>query len=54
MFLLWTISNKSEYVDAEEVSLEENVDDFSVDYDGIDKFYVFSIHKYLLVKNNIK
>ena len=38
--------------DAKEVSL--NVYNFSVDYDAIDKSDILNIHKYLMVKNNIK
>ena len=34
--------------------LNENVYDFSVDYNSIDKSDILSIHKYLMIKNNIK
>ena len=37
-----------------EVSLQENVYDFSVDYDAIDKSDTLHIFRYLIVKNNIK
>ena len=50
-FCLGSISNKFNYVDAEEISLKGNVYDFSVDYNSIDKS---DIHKYLMVQNNIK
>ena len=36
------------------VSLNENVYDFSVDYNSIDKCDILNIHKYLMTKNNIK
>ena len=45
------MSNKVNYVDAEEISLKGYVYDFSVDYNSIDKS---DIHKYLMVQNNIK
>ena len=32
---------------------EENVYDFSVDYNAIDKSDILGIHKHLMVKNNI-
>ena len=37
-----------------EKSLKENVYDFSVDYNVIDKSDILNIHKYLMVKNNTK
>ena len=40
--------------DSREVSLNENVYDFSVDYNSIDKSGMLNFHKYLLSKNNIK
>ena len=33
--------------------LKENVYDFSVDYNAVDKSDILTIHKYLMVKNNI-
>ena len=48
------IYNKFDYVESEEVSLKENVSDFSVDYDVIDKSDILNIHKYLVANNNIK
>ena len=37
-----------------EVSLEWNVYDFSVDYNSFDKSDILNVHKYLMVKNNVK
>ena len=51
---LGNISNKFGNVEAEEVSLKWNVYDFSIDYDAINKSGILNIHKYLMVKNNIK
>ena len=48
------ISNKSDYVEAEEVSLKWNVHDLSIDYDALNKSEILNIHKYLMVKNNMK
>ena len=48
------VKNKSDYVESEEVSLKENFHNFSVDYDAINKSDILIIHKYLMVKNNIK
>ena len=42
------------FCDCREVSLHENVYDFSVDWDSIDKSDMLNIHKYLMSKNNIK
>ena len=39
---------------AREVSLGGNVYDFSVDCHAINKSDILNIHKYLMVKNNIK
>ena len=36
-----------------DISLKGHVYDFSVDNSGIDKSEILSIHKYLMVKNNI-
>ena len=49
-----SISNKFDAVDSREVSLNGNAYDFSVDYNAIDKSDILHIHKYLMVKNNIK
>ena len=40
--------------ESRESSLGENVYDFSVMVDAIDKSDILSIHKYLMVKNNVK
>ena len=40
--------------ESREVSLNENVFDFSVDYNSIDKSNILNIHQYLMNKNNIK
>ena len=37
-----------------EVSLNENVYDFPVDYSSIDKSDILNIHEYLITKINIK
>ena len=48
------ISEKCDTVESKEVSFKWNVYDFSVDYGTIDKSNILNIHKYLMVKNNIK
>ena len=50
-FYLGIMSNN---VDEEEVSLKANVYDFLIDYNAINKSVILDIHKYLLVKNNLK
>lgn len=52
--------NKFSAINFREVSLKENVHDFSIDYNAIDKSNIWNLklklklnHKYLLVKNNI-
>ena len=35
-------------------NMKKYVYDFSVDYDAVDKSDILNIHKYLMVKNNIK
>ena len=52
-FCIGSIFNNFEYDEAEEASLKENVYDFSVDYDAIDKSDMLNIHSYLMVRNNI-
>ena len=37
-----------------EVSLNENVYNFLVYYNSINKFYILTIQKYLMIKNSIK
>ena len=46
-----SVSNAAE---SREVSLKENGYGFSVGYKGIVKADILNIHKYLMVKNNIK
>ena len=41
-------------LEEEEVSFKGNVYDFSVDHCAIGKLEIFNIHKYLMVKSNIK
>ena len=45
--------NKFSAINFREVSLKENVHDFSIDYNVIDKSNIWNFHQYLLVKNNI-
>ena len=40
--------------ESKEVSFKWNVYDLSVNYGSIDKSDILNIHKYLMVKNNIK
>ena len=47
------IPSKVSANDSKEVSLKENVYDFSVDYDSFDKSDFLNINKYLVVKNSI-
>ena len=49
-----SISNGLSNTESKEVSLNENVYDFSVDYNSIDKSDILNIHKYLMTNNNIK
>ena len=53
-FCLGSISDKFNYVEAEEISFKGNVYNFSEDYHAIEKSDILNIHKYLMVKNNIK
>ena len=52
--LSWSISENFNSVQSEDVSFRGNVYNFSVNYSGIDKSEILKIHKYLIVKNNIK
>ena len=54
LFCLGSISNGFGATDSREVSLKENVFNFLVNYNAIDKSDILNIHKYLTVKNNIK
>ena len=51
---LGSTSNGFSTTESTEVSLNENVYHFSVDYNSIDKSDTINIHKYLMTKNNIK
>ena len=53
-FFPGSISNKFNVTVFTEVSLNENVYDFSVHYNSICKSGIFKIDKYLVIKNNIK
>ena len=50
-FCLGCISNGYGATESREVSLKENVYDFSVNYNAIDKSDILHIHKYFMVKN---
>ena len=52
-FCLGSISNKFDYTDSKIVSFKENVSDFLNGYDAADKSNILSIHKCLMIKNNI-
>ena len=53
-FCLGSISNGFSTTKSTEVSLNGNVCDFSVDYSSIDQSNILNIHKYLMIKNNVK
>ena len=53
-FCLRSISNAFSATESKEVSLNANVDDFSIEYNSVDKCEMLSIRKYLKTKNNIK
>ena len=53
-FYLGSISNRFSAAESREVSLNENVYEFSVDYNSFDKSDILNIHKYLMKKNNIR
>ena len=53
-FCLGNISNEFGVIDSREIYLKVIVNDFSVDYDAIDKSDISIIRKYLMVKNNLK
>ena len=52
-FCLQSISNGFTNAESGEVSLNENVYDFSVICNSIDKSHMLSINEYLMKKNNI-
>ena len=53
-FYLGSTSNKFDFSESSEVYLKGNVYDYSVVYDAIDKSDILNIHKYFMVKNNLK
>ena len=53
-FRLGSISDGCSVTEPREVSLNENLYDFSVDYNSVDKFDILNIHEYLMTKNTIK
>ena len=53
-FCLGNISDGFRDTESGEVSLSGNVNDFSDDYNSIDKSHILNIHTYLMTKNNIK
>ena len=53
-FCLGSISNGFIATESREVSLTENMYDFSVNYNSIDISTILNIHKYLMTKNNMK
>ena len=53
-FCFESISDGFSATESREVSLNESVHDFSVNYNFIDKPDLWNIQKYLIAKNNIK
>ena len=53
-FYFESMSNGFSATESTEVSLNENVFDFSVDYNSIGRYDILNIHKYLLTKNKVK
>ena len=53
-FCLGSISEKFDAAEFREISSKGNLYDFSVDHNAIDKSDILKIHKYLMVKNNIR
>ena len=53
-FCLGSISNIFSAIESRKVSLNENVYDFSVEYNSIEKSDILNIHKVLMTNNNIK
>ena len=51
---LGNISNEFFAVESREVSLKGTAYDFSVNYNAIDISDILNVHKYFIVKNNIK
>ena len=53
-FCLGSIANGFGTTESREISLKGSMYDFSFDYNAIDKSNILNIHKYLMVKNNMK
>ena len=53
-FCFGSISNRFSATETREIILNENVYDFSVDYNSLDNSEILSVHEYLMIKNNIK
>ena len=53
-FCLGSISNGFGAVECREISSKRNANDFSVDYNDIDKPDILNNPKYLIFKNNMK
>ena len=49
-FCLGSTSDGFSTTESREVSLNENMHDFSVDYNSIDKSHILNCHKYLMTK----
>ena len=52
-FCLDNISKKFEVTESGKVSSKRNVYDFSVDYNAINKYVTYNIHKHLMIKSNL-
>ena len=44
----------SDYAESEEVSFRRNMYNFSDNYNAFNKSEILNIHKYLMIKNNVK
>ena len=53
-FCLGSVSKDFTKDEQSEISLNGTVFDFSVDHSSIKKEDIFNIHRYLIIKNNIK
>ena len=53
-FSLGSIFNEFSAIEFREVLLNENVCDFLVDHESIDKSDILKLRKYIMTKNNIK
>ena len=52
-FCLGSISNGFGATESREVSLKDNVYNFSINYNAVNKSVILNIHKNLMVKNNM-